>query len=284
MIVCKSCKYKCEYKERSCPICGTPVEPTADELTAAKRELDRAISAKDADAVLMYRHFLADMKDVDSCREYAKLIEKSATDTKEIDTAMAYYKLGAEGNDPYSAYKYSRLVERTSSVAARFWLKFAAVLGSIDAYPDVAELHSADGNEEAAAHYSYLAAACDDTDSIVDMAKRFSEGTGVEQSDPNAKWYLDKLVIPPISAIKLAYKLRSVKSAEPKKVVFPEYDKYLRELAEEAKRYSFNTAYFALTDILYKRGNINAEVTLGILCTEGIGCEIDFERAMRYFN
>ena len=126
MIECKSCKHKYEFKERSCPLCRTPMNPSAEEILAARRALDRAISSKDFEYVTMYRAFLADVGDVDSCREYAKLLEKSASaENKSIDLAMNYYKRAAENNDPYSAYKYSRLVERTSSVAAEFWLKYA---------------------------------------------------------------------------------------------------------------------------------------------------------------
>lgn len=285
MIECKNCRRKYDYKERVCPECGTPMAPTAEEITIAKRGLDRALSAKNADEILIYRHFLADVGDTESLREYAKMLEKKNDPTPEsIDTAMGYYKRAAEKLDPYSAYRYSRLVERTSNVAARFWLRFSAVLGSIDAYPETAELFSLEGEEHIASYYLSLAAACDDTDSIVSMARRYYDGVGVEANETYAKWYLDKLAIPPISAIKLAYRLRSVKAAEPPKPIFPEYDKYLRSLADEAKKCSFNTAYFGINEILYKRGNINAEVTLGILCTEGVGTERDFERAMRYFN
>jgi TPR repeat protein len=256
------------------------MSPTADEITLAKRGLDRALSAKNADEILMYRYFLADAQDTDSMREYAKMLEKKSDATPEIiDTAMGYYKRAAEKLDPYSAYRYSRLVERTSNVAARFWLRFSAVLGSIDAYPETADLFSLEGQEHIASYYLSLAAACDDTDSIVAMARRFYDGVGVDANEAFAKWYLDKLAIPPISAIKLAYRLRSVKAAEPPKPTFPEYDKYLRSLADEAKRCSFDTAYFGINEILYKRGNINAEVTLGILCAEGVGTERDFERA-----
>ena len=284
MIECKSCKHKHGYSERLCPICGAPVSPTQEELRDVRRALDRAIAEKDQEYVLTYRCFLADMNDTDSQREYAKLVEKSAASPAEIDRAMKYYKLAAEDNDPYSAYKYSRLVERTSTAAAVFWLKYSAVLGSIDSYPDVSDLFSSEGNEEIAAYYRNLAAACDDTDSIVNMARRFADGIGVEKNEQYAKWYLDKLLMPPISAIKLAYKLRSVKSKEPAKITFPDYDKHLRTLAADAKKYSFNKAYFTITELLYKRGDPNAEVTLGILCTEGIGCAVNLDRAMRCFT
>lgn len=272
MIECKSCRYKCDFSEKRCPVCGSHLIPSVSEISSARTALDRAIADRDSSRILTLRHFLADAGECESEREYAKLLEKLG-DSSRMDEAMHYYKLAAERNDPYSAYRYSRLVERLSDNHAKFWLRFSAVLGSIDAYPDAAELFSAEGNQAAAAYYRSLAAACDDTDSIVTMAKSFYDGIGVERSEPHAKWYLDKLIIPPISAIKLAYKLRSVKAEEPPKLSFPEYDKYLRTLSDEAAKHGFDTAHFYLTYTMYKRGSANAEVNLAILLAEGIGCE-----------
>lgn len=272
MIECKSCQYKCDFSEKRCPVCGSGLTPTASEISSARVALDRAIADKDPSRILTLRRFLADAAETESQREYAKLLEKSG-DMSAIDEAMHYYKLAAAKNDPYSAYRYSRLVERTSDAHAKFWLRFSAILGSIDSYPDTAELFSTEGNETVAAYYCSLAAACDDTDSIVNMAKRWYDGVGVERSEAHAKWYLDKLIIPPISAIKLAYKLRSVKAEEPSKLSFPGYDRYLKSLSEEAQRLGFDTARFYLTYAMYKRGSANAEVTLAMLLAEGIGCE-----------
>lgn len=285
MIECRECKYKCEYTERVCPVCGTELLPTSEEILIARRGLDRAISDKDAERILVYRHFLADMNETESQREYAKLLERAdSQNNQNIDTAMGYYYKAALKNDPYSAYRYSRLVERASGISGSFWLRYSAVLGCIDSYPDVSELFSSEHKEEIAAYYRALAAACDDTDSIVNMAKRWYEGIGVERNEACAKWYLDKLVIPPISAIKLAYKLRSVRAQEPPKLVFPEYEKYIVDLANEAKKHGFDTAYFNITHMLYKKGNDNAEITLATLFAEGIGCEQNLKTAIELFE
>lgn len=272
MIECKSCQYKCDFSEKRCPVCGSYLVPDASEISSARTALDRAIADRDQSRILALRRFLADAGECESEREYAKLLERSGDDGR-IDDAMHYYKLAAEKNDPYSAYRYSRLVERLSDAHAKFWLRFSAVLGAVDAYPDVSELFSGEGNESAAAYYCSLAAACDDTDSIVNMAKRWYDGVGVEQSESYAKWCLDKLIIPPISAIKLAYKLRSVKAEEPIRLSFPEYDKYLRSLSDEAAKHGFDTARLYLTYAMYKRGSANAEVSLAMLLAEGVGCE-----------
>ncbi len=285
MIECKSCRQKCGYSERVCPNCNTPITPTQDEIKSAKVALDRAYADRDAARIVTFRHFLADYGDTESQREYAKLLEKSSSsEASKIDEAMNYYYSAACKHDPYSAYRYSRLVERTSSVCAKFWLRFAALLGSIESYPDASELFSLEGREDIAAYYCSLAAACDDTNSIVNMAKRWNEGMGVPKNDAFAKWYLDKMTIPPISAIKLAYRLRSVKAEEPERLVFPDYDKYLKSLADEAQKYNFDTAYFYIMYTLYKRGNSAAEVTVATLLAEGRGCDSNPETAYRLLN
>ena len=280
MIECKSCQYKCDFSERTCPVCGVKLVPTAEEIASARIGLERAVADKDSSRILIFRRFLADVGETESQREYARLLEKTG-EPGGIDEAMNYYCLAAKKNDPYAAYRYSRLVGRTSDVSAKFWLRFAAVLGSIDSYPDVSDLFSSEGKEDVAAYYCALAAACDDTDSIVNMAKRWYDGVGVERNEAHAKWYLDKLIIPPISAIKLAYKLRSIKAEEPSRLAFPEYDKYLRRLADEAKKYGFDTAHFYVMYAMYKRGNTNADVNLAILLAEGIGCESKPETAYK---
>lgn len=279
MIKCKNCGYQSEYTGKNCPVCGSrPVIDKAD-VENTIRELERATNEKNLFKIHTCRHLLADSGEPESSREYAKFLEKGEHQLKDIDAAMNYYYQAACQFDPYSAYRFSRLVGRSSEENARFWLRFAALLGSIDSYPEVAELFSEEGKEDIAAYYSSLAAACDDTISIVNMAKRWNEGIGVPKNDSHAKWYLDKLSIPPINAIKLAYRLRSISSQEPPKLVFPNFYKYLKLLSDNAKALNFDTAYFYITSMLAKTGDINAEVNLGMLLFEGKGCEKNIKEA-----
>ena len=279
MIKCKVCGYEGDYTGEPCPECSAV--PTIDESDVAitKRELERALAERNIGKIFSARHLLADSGDPISQREFGKLLERGEYQLRDIDRAMEYYRLAARQNEPYSAYRYAKLVDRTSEIASRFWLKYAAVLGSIDSYPDACELFSEEGREDIASYYCSLAAECDDTDSIVAMAKRWHEGIGVQQNLAHAKWYLDKMAIPPISYIKLAYKLRGVRAEEPQKLSFPDYDKHLRQLAEEAKKYGFDSAYFNLTSMLARLGDINAETALAILYLEGKGTEKDPRRA-----
>ena len=278
MIKCKNCGYETEYTGNPCQICGSPIAIEESDAEIARLALERALKERNAAKIHTCHHLLADFGITASEREYAKILEKNNSHPGNIDAAMDYYYRAAQKNDPYSAYRYSKLVGRSSEQNAAFWLRYAAVLGSINSYPDASEYFSATGREDIAAYYCALAAACDDPVSIVNMAKRWYDGVGVVRDPSAAKWYLDKLTIPPIHAIKLAYKLRSTEAKEPPKIIFPEFTKYVRLLADEAKKLGFYTAYFYLVSNLAKKGDINAETALGILLSEGRGCKQDVQR------
>lgn len=284
MIKCKNCEYQSDYTGRPCPICGAKSVISKEDMDTTARELAVAVTEKNPQKIRTCRHLLADGGDVESMREYAKMLEKGEYQVRDIDSAMNYYYRAAKRFDAYSAYRFSRLVSRSNTAHAQFWLRFAAFLGSIDSYPEASELFASEGKEDIAAYYSTLAAECNDTLSIVNMAKRWHEGRGVEANNSHAKWYLDKLSIPPISAIKLAYKLRSVHAEEPPKLVFPEFYKYVKLLGENAKSLGFDSAYFHLTATLAKAGDINAECALGVMLLEGKGCEANSESAVALLN
>ncbi len=280
MIKCKNCEYTSDYTGRPCPICGAKSVISPEDVELTKRELATATTEKNPQKIGACRHLLADGGDVESMREYAKILEKGDYRVKDLDAAMNYYYMAAKCFDPYSAYRFSRLASRSSADHANFWLRFSALLGSIAAYPEAAELFESEGKEEIAAYYSSLAAECNDMLSIVNMAKRWHEGRGVSQNDAHAKWYIDKLSIPPISAIKLAYKLRSVRSEEPPKLVFPDLYRYIKLLAENARSLGFDTAYYYLTSKLAESGDLNAECAMGVMLLEGKGCDRDTEKAI----
>ena len=193
MFKCKQCGYESDYTAEPCANCGA--EPIIDEQDVAitKRELDRALADRNISKIFSARHLLADSGNAVAQREFAKLLERGEYQLRDIDAAMDYYRLAARQNEPYSAYRYAQLVDRTSEVASNFWLKYSAVLGCINSYPDVSDLFSLEGREDVAAYYCSLAAECDDTDSITAMAKRWNEGIGVEQNVELAIDYLKKL-------------------------------------------------------------------------------------------
>ena len=131
-----------------------------------------------------------------------------------------------------------------------------------------------------ASYYYALGAENNDTASIVAMAKRYAEGIGAQKQEAYAKWYLDRFTIPPISALKLAYKLRSVSAKRPPKIEIAGFDSYLKELAEEANRLGFHTAYFRIVSELADSGDTDYLYLQGKLLSEGIGTEQNSDRAL----
>ena len=275
MIVCGRCGYEGEYTGRTCPKCRAEFSFSENELTAVKERLREAEENEDFSGILEYRHILADTGDTAAEREYAEMLRRGGTVKCDLDGAMRYFFRAAEKNDPYSAYRYSRLVSRSSDRVGGFWLLYSALLGAEEAYVDAAELLDREDMWQTANYYYTLAAVAGNSDAAVTMAKRYYNGIGAEKCEEYAKWYLDLLTIPPIFAIPLAYRLRSVRAKEPPTNEFPSFDAYLHQLARTAKGYELFTAYHHLNEILCERGDVEAKAALGILYAEGRGCRED---------
>ncbi|MBQ8719792.1 MAG: sel1 repeat family protein [Clostridia bacterium] len=282
MIVCEKCGYEGEYTGKACPECKSEFSFEERELAAVRERLIEAEMNENFREVLEYRHILADSGDTAAEREYAQMLERGGTVKCDLDGAMRYFFRAAQKNDPYSAYRYSRLVSRSSDRSGNFWLLYAAILGAEDAYVGAAELLDRDDECDTANYYYTLAALAGNTDAAVTMAKRYYNGIGAEKCEEYAKWYLELMTIPPIYAIPLAYRLRSVRPVEPPTQVFPNYDAYLKKLARSAKGYELYTAYYHLNEILFERGDLEAKATLGILLAEGLGCGEDLRLAVKY--
>jgi len=280
MIKCKTCFREVEFNGGICPACSATLTPDKSEIDNARLVLREAIASKNNAKILACRELLASVGDTESEREYAKFLERTDSDKKNLALAAEYYFSAAKKNDPFSAYRYSRLQERRSRTASLFFLKFSGVLGCTDAYTELAEHFSQAGKETIASYYDYLGAKSGITPSIVAMAKRYAEGIGVSKHEPYAKWYLDRFTIPPISALKLAYRLRAVTAEAPPEIEFQSYDEYLKGLAEEAKSLGFHTAYYRIVSELAERGDNDYQYLLGKLTSEGIGTERNGERAL----
>ena len=280
MIRCSKCGYVGSYYGTKCPSCKEILILSEEEIDAKIEEIEKAERLKEFELVAEGHHILADMGRTESQKKYASMLEKGDIVPRNLDLAMEYYYMAAEKNDGAAAYRYSRLAERTSDKAASFWLAYAAALGCVDSYPAYAERLSLEGDDELANFYYTLAAAYDDTDSIVTIAKRYYNGIGTEQNLPYAKWYMDKLTLPPIHAIKMAYKLRSVKSEDPGLPKHPDFNKMLRRLAIRAQDYGYMKAYHNLCKMLHEREDIRARMILGMLYANGVGCERDVNTAL----
>ena len=280
MIRCAKCGYVGNYYGPKCPSCKETFTLTDEEIDEKISEIAKAEELKEYELAAEGHHILADLGRTESQKKYAALLERGDVVPRDLDAAMEYYYMAAEKNDGTAAYRYSRLAERASDKAASFWLAYAAALGCIDAYPAYADRLAREGDDELANFYYSLSAAYDDTDSIVTIAKRYYSGIGTEQSLPYAKWYMDKLSLPPIHAIKMAYKLRTVKSEDPGLPKHPDYNRMLRRLAIKAQDYGYMKPYHNLCKMLHERDDIQARMILGMLYADGVGCDQDTATAL----
>ena len=280
MIRCNKCGYVGSYYGPKCPSCKEDFNLTPEEIEEKIEEVNSAEERKEYELAAEGHHILADTGRTESQKKYAAMLERGDCVPRDLDAAMEYYYKAAEKNDATSAFRYSRLAERTSERAASFWLTYSAALGCVEAYPVLAEKLAKDGDDELANYYYALAAAYDDTDAIVTLAKRYYNGVGAEQNLPYAKWYMDKLMLPPIHAIKMAYKLRSVKADDPGVPKHPDFDRMLRRLAIKAQDYGYAIPYHSLCKMLSDRDDMQARMILGMLYADGTGCEQDVDTAL----
>ncbi len=280
MIICKTCGNEIVYTEMKCPICKAALSFEKEDVVSLTKRLEVSIKTKKYEEMVECYHILADLGYKDAETEYAKILEKGQLTPKNLDLAMKYFGRAAEKIDAFAAFKYSRLLIRENEDYAKFWLIFSAVLGCSLAYPVVAEEFSESGYESDASYFFSLAAACDDAYSTVVMAKRYYEGVGAPKNEEYAKWYMDKLKIPPIYAIKLAYKLRKVKSSEPPALHPKNYNGLLHRLAIQADRLGFDGAYKKLCEILFEKGEVDAGARLGETLIKDDNCKQNFAKGM----
>ncbi len=281
MIKCNECGHTADKFSIICPKCSNKHTLSRLEIEDALDEARAAMKKRDYEYSLEIYKALSDESVTDAEREYAIILEDGKLLVRDLDGAMKYFFEAAKKNDAYSAYRYSRLAARTSDKASDFWLAYSALLGCKDAFVPAAEHYSDMGDEETAGYYYSLAAHGDLTDAIVTMAKRYYGGIGCEKCDEYAKWYMDKLTLPPLHALKLAYKLRSVRAAMPPEPKFTTKSRILRGLIRDAKKYSLKTAHLFLAELLAKEGTADALFSLGALYAEGEACEVRAEDAIR---
>ena len=273
MIRCKKCGHTASRFKAVCPVCNEKHKLTGMEIEELLGEARSSMKKREFEYSLGLYKTLADMGIAQAEREYASILERGGVLPKNPDLAMRYFGSAAKKRDPYSAYRYSRLAARSSDRASAFWLAYAAVLGCLEAYLPAAEFYSDLGDEETAGYYYSLAAHGDDTDAIVIMAKRYYSGQGAEKNESYAKWYMDKLTLPPIHALRLAYKLRSAKAQIPPEPHFTSRSRILRGLIRDAARYSLPEVQLHLGELLSSDGTADALYTLGCMYIENVGCE-----------
>ena len=284
MIICKSCGKESEYTGAVCPGCKGEFLFSDAELALVRERLIAYRAAASIPDMAECLCILADNGDADAAFEYAALLESGRGVPQSLDGAMKYFRLAAQKNNCAAAYRYSKLARRTSDRAGRFWLLYSAVLGEALAYNDASELLDREENYAAANYFLRRAADEGSADAAVSMAKRHLDGVYAEQNEGYAKWYLSRFTIPPINALVIAYKLRSVEPKEPPHAVFSEYARFLSKLAATAKSLSADAAYFKLTELLLREGAEGAKTELARLYFEGVGCDTNIPLAVELFE
>lgn len=281
MVTCKKCGYVGEYTAEPCPLCNSVLTLSDAELKDELEALRIAVKNKKYEYAANGYRMLAEEGYTEAQKEYAALLEKGQAVPKNYDLAMEYFYKAAKKNDAYAAYRYSLLVSRESDDISLFWLIFSAVLGCAEAYPSAAAEFSKRGYHEEARHFYSMAAAHGDIESTVKLARIYFEGIGTQKAPEYAKWYMDKLKIPPIYAIKLAYNLRSFEAREPLAIMSKIYDGILFRLKNKAREFGFGTAYFKITEILAERGDAESIAIVGNALIQGNGCEQNFTRGLK---
>lgn len=284
MIKCKECGHTASKFEATCPACKKEYSLTRLEIEDSLDEARTSMKKREYEYSLLIYKTLADMGITEAEREYGSILERGAVVPRDLDGAMKYFGAAAKKNDPHSAYRYSKLAARTSDKASDFWLAFSAILGCKEAFSPVAEHYSDMGDEESAGYYFALAAHGDETDAIVTMAKRYYNGIGTERNEAFAKWYMDKLPLPPLHALKLAYKLRSVKAQIPPEPVMTSRSRILRGLIRDAKKYALDGAQVFMAELLAKDGTADALYSLAVLYAEGVGGNVRINEAVALFE
>lgn len=275
MITCKHCGRRDVYSGGVCPACHMEYRLDLAEQEALLDALGSARARREYDTVEEGYHILADQNHLVGIREYAALLEKRGA----YDEAMRY-AIRAAADDAICSYRYARLAKRIGERAHEFWLRYAAVFGCKDAFFDVAGYYADRGKDEIANYYYTLAALGDDVDAIVTMARRYYDGIGTERSEPYAKWMMDKLTLPPIGALRLAYRLRGVRADEPPAPICEFYDALLSTLCQEAQKYGYRRALFRLLEVASDRGDLYADLKLAAMLLSGDGCARDVGRGL----
>ncbi|MBE6645508.1 MAG: sel1 repeat family protein [Ruminococcaceae bacterium] len=281
MVTCKKCGYVGSYIQEPCPLCHTKFELTSDEVKAELDELRTAVKNKEFDKAADGYRMLAEDGYTEAEKEYAKILEKGLLVPRNYNLAMEYFYRAAKKNDAYAAYRYSRLLSRESDDLSLFWLIYSAILGCVEAHPLVAEEFAKKGYYKDACYFYSLASDAGDAESTVRIARMYYDGIGVEKSAEHAKWYMDKLKIPPIYAIKLAYNLRGVSAKKPAPAHPKTLDGVLYRLKNQARDRGFGPAYLKLSEILADRGDADSVAVLGCALIQGNGFPQDFTKGLK---
>ena len=258
---------------------GALDDESASELSRGEaerllRDAQECLSSNDFSGAVDLYKFLAEAGVVEGEREIALILERGLLVPRDLEMAMKYFYSAAKKGDVISAYKYSKMAIGNPDISD-FWLAYSAMFGCQEAYPDAFALYSRRKERETAAYYCSLMAEDGDVDAIIEMARRHLYGDGVEQSERQAKWYIEKIERTPLHAIKLYRRLQAVedRSQRPKIPTFTEKNRIMKRLIDAAKQFGYNKLLLILCKAFAENGTKDADVYLALLHIEGIEYE-----------
>lgn len=279
MLVCRNCGFEGIFESHTCPRCHFPRPRDNEEIAKLRLSIEEAERCGNYEGKISLIKELISLGDAYGERELARLYEVGEHLPRDIDKAMEHYRLGAMLLDGECAFRYSRLLSRMNTSLADFWLCFSSELAYTGAYLDTADVYRDAGNLTLEAYYLTLAEEKGNLDARVRLIEKYATNPENEVLSGYAKWYLDKFTFPPINALKLSYKLRSVKPIAPPTV---EYDRksHLNSLLSSAKAYEIYPAVKYLSEELIALSDSDAPFTLAELYIRGQGVEKDIPRAI----
>ena len=271
MIKCKGCGKHNPTYDPVCPSCGNPPELTDRECDELIREAEEALGRNNFTGAVEIYKFLAAAGNPDGERELGLILEKGLLVPRDLDMATKYYYSAARRGDRFSAYKYSRLVVGNQTLSD-FWLAFSALMGCKEAYADAFTLYNGYNERSTAAYYCSLMAEDEDTDAIIEMARRHLYGDGVEQNERMAKWYIERIERVPLHAIKLQRRLQAVtgRSVRPEPPEFKEKAKIIERLIAAARGFNYSRIILLLCQEYERLDGVDSNIFLAMLHIEGI--------------
>lgn len=247
---------------------------TPTEISRLLADATECLSTNDFNGALDVYKFLASIGVKEGERELAIAMEQGKILPKDTDGALEYYYSAAQKGDALSAYKYSKMATENKDLCD-FWLAIASLLGCKESYPEAFGLYCRKKEREIAAYFCSLMANEGDIDAIIEMARRHLYGDGVEQSEKQAKWYIEKIERAPLHAVKLYRRLQAVegKSQRPKMPTFVGKDRVVRKLIDGAKKFGYTKILLMLSKMYSESGNKDAGVYLALMHIEGVEFE-----------
>ncbi len=280
-MLCKICGYDGNFPNGICPKCNTKIEISKEDISNYKSQLKDALLQKEYESAMIHYETLISCDDLDSIKEYAKILEDGVLVPQNLARATLLYKRGAEKNDGFCAYRYSKLVSTSSAILGTFWLIYAASLGEVESYVPAAKELSRMGKEVEANHFFTLASDADHKEATMLLAKRYLNGIGFSEPNPEyAKWYLKKYRIPSLYAIPMLFKLRKTGAKEPPRVEFNQ-DSFLKMLVRMSLEAECETATLRLCETLGSRGDLSALASAGMMKVQNMGTYGEADEGLR---